>query len=196
MALLLLMVFNLVACSPIKLPSVSYYTLGSASGLADASTRGASTKKTLLLNDIVASSGYTTNKMLYANIPYKLKAFADNAWVAPPATMLLPMLANRIRQTHYFSAVVTSPYVGAADYVLSARLLVLQQEFLRPVSRVRMVLSVTVLNSRTHRVVGNRIFQSVAMAPRNNPYSGVLAANKDAQQIAFQVARYVKRKCA
>ena len=186
----------LAACSPVKLPNMNYYTLDSASNSLLISKRVSDTKKTILLNNIVANPGYDTAKMLYVNIPFKLKSFASHAWVAPPATMLLPVFVSSIQKLHYFSAVVTPPYVGESDYVMSAKLLTLQQEFLRPVSSVRMAVSLTLINNKTQRVIGNKVFQSIAVAPRNNPYSGVLAANKDAQQIALQVAKYVKRRCA
>lgn len=182
----------LMGCTPVKLPQVSYYQISSQSKSRVGVAKRVKTNKVLLVNDVVASPGFDTAKMQYVNIPYKLKSFAKHRWVAPPATMLLPILVSSLDQLNYFSAVVSTPYVGFADFVLTARLLTLQQEFLSPTSAERMVVSVTIVNSRTHRVVGSRVFQAVSQAPQNDPYSGVLAANKDASIISRGVARFVR----
>lgn len=184
---------SLMGCSPVKLPQISYYQISSQFKSSVGVAKRVKTNKILLVNDIVASPGFDTDKMQYVNIPYKLKSFAKHRWVAPPATMLLPILVSSLERLNYFSAVVSTPYAGFTDFVLTARLLTLQQEFLSPTSVERMAVSVTIVNSRTHRVVGNRVFQAVSQAPQNDPYSGVLAANKDASIISRGVARFVRQ---
>ncbi len=185
-----LLVITLLGCSPVSQLPLSTYTI-EPKVVAYAAGRHQVTSKTLLLNTMLASPGYDTAKMLYVNIPFKLKAYANNAWAAPPASMLESLLINSFRQMHYFSAVMTSPFSGRSNYVVSAKLLTLQQEFLHPVSEERMVVAVNVISTKDNSVVGERVFQSIVPAPENNPYGGVLAANKAAQSIASQVARYV-----
>lgn len=187
--LLIPIIFLITGCGPIPLPPLSTYNL-TARPVAVA-PRHALTSNILYVQNIIADPGFNTNKMLYVNIPYKLKAFANNAWVAPPAAMLLPMLVSSLQQTHHYKAVMTAPYAGVANEVLLVRLRKLQQEFLRPTSQERLELSVTVLNGKTNTVIKNKTFVSVVTAPTNDPYGGVLAANKAAQSLMEQIAHYV-----
>lgn len=153
----------------------------------------AKTTKSLLVLAPVASPGYNSSNMVYVMIPYDLQTYAYNRWVAPPAQMLLPILAQRIRNRHYFKAVVTAPFSGQSNYVLDTRLLILQQEFLRPTSQVRLLMQATLVNNTNNRVVASRRFQVVVDAPGNNPYSCVLAANQAVNVISKQIARFVIR---
>src|SRR3990167_4914830 len=141
-------------------------------------------KSTLLVTTPIAAPGYETSAMLYMKIPYQLKTYAENRWVSPPADLLLPLLANRIRLMHIYRAVVTPPFSGQATYQLNTQLLALQQEFMQPVSQVRLRVSATLIQIATGEVVASRVFESVQPAADNNPYSGVLATNKAANQIA------------
>ena len=183
------MMAALTACSPVSPPDVQKYVL-SPERYATMNRRPR-THKTLLINNMVANEAYSTNKMIYLNFPFSLKAFSRNEWVAPPAQMLQSMVGDRVLSRHYFKAVVFSPFVGNTDYILSLRLLILQQEFLQPLSQEHLALRAVLINGHNNRVVAERVFQSVLPAPGNNPYGGVLAANKMANEISDEVARFV-----
>lgn len=174
--------------SPVKLPQQSSYAItGPELGMSKQSR----TQKTLLVSLPIASSGYQTTKMVYVETPYKLNAFANNRWVAPPSEMLLPLLAERIRSVGYFKAVVTPPFSGMTNYRLDTQLLVLQQEFMRPTSLVRFVMQVTLINNASSQVIASRRFQVMVSSPENNPYSGVLAANKAADVMSQRITQFV-----
>ncbi|OGT49173.1 MAG: hypothetical protein A3E82_09480 [Gammaproteobacteria bacterium RIFCSPHIGHO2_12_FULL_38_11] len=147
--------------------------------------------KTLLVTTPIALPGYTSSRMIYVKIPYQLKSFSDHFWVAPPAELLLPLIAHRLQATRYFQAVVTSPFSGNANVQLNTKLLTLQQEFLQPVSCVRLVMEATLINTGTGQVIASQIFTAVVAAPGDNPYSGVLATNDAAHRIARQIAQFV-----
>lgn len=150
--------------------------------------------KTILVTTPIASPGYNSAAMIYVTIPYQLRAFADHGWIAPPAQLLLPLMANRLRATGDFRAVVTSPFSGVANYQLNTQLLTLQQEFLQPVSRVRLTMEATLINTADDHVIASRVFEVVVPAPDNNPYSGVLATNAAAHRVVNQIAKFVDRK--
>lgn len=175
---------------PVDLPAQKTYTI---SDLHPKSIRHypSKTKLTLLVSLPVASSGYTSSKMMYLSLPYELKAFADNRWIAPPARLLLPLFADALRRQHYFHAVVVSPFSGSADLTLKTDLVILRQEFLKPMSQVRLVVSASLINNETHAVVASRQFQALINAPGNDPYSGVLATNKAAASVARSLAKFV-----
>jgi len=175
--------------TPVKLARVSAYTIANTKSLA--TPRRSKTRLTLLVAQPVASAGYQSAKMVYVNVPYKLKAYADNVWIAPPADMLMPILSQQLRTKGYFHAVVTSPFSGVANYRLDTQLLVLRQEFFRPISVVRLVMQVSLINNANNRVTASRRFQVLVSAPENNAYSGVLATNKAAAILSRRVANFV-----
>lgn len=176
--------------SPVKLPAVSTYTIShSFISIPNASKTG----YTILMSMPVAASGYQSSDMIYVQKAYKLKSFANNRWASPPAEMLLPLMAQRLRSYGFFKAVVTPPFSGVTNYRLDTQLLVLQQEFLHPTSIVRMVMQATLVNNTTNRVVASRRFQVMVTAPDNNPYSGVLAANKASDIMSKRISTFVIR---
>lgn len=189
--LILITATLLVACGPVKMPVVSSYAISNMQSLR--AVKGSRTRLTLLVSVPVASPGYQSSNMIYVNIPYRLRSYANNQWVAPPASMLLPLLAQRIRVTGYFRAVLTPPFSGITNYRVDTQLLTLQQEFIKPVSDVRLVMQATIVNNSTSRVIASRRFQALVPAPGNDPYSGVLATNKAAASVTRQITRFVLR---
>lgn len=149
------------------------------------------TQLTLLVANIVANPGYQTSDMLYVIKPYQLQPFANNHWVAPPADLLTSLISERIRNANYFKAVVGSTFPEDAAYRLDIRLLVLQQEFLQPVSEVRMSLQATLTNNAERRVVASREFHTVVEASENSPYGGVLATQHAARMLSQEIADFV-----
>lgn len=180
-----------VACGPIATAPVSSYTLTS---LQTAHTPARTiTHLSLLVSTPVASPGYQTSAMIYMITPYELKSFADNRWVAPPGQMLLPLFVQSIRNTGYFSAVVSPPFSGLTRYHLDTQLLKLQQEFLLPTSVVRFSVQASLVSSRTSLVVASRLFEVVVPTQTNNPYGGVLAANQAAAIVSDRIAKFCMR---
>lgn len=187
----LFVIFLLSACAllrPVKLPRQGTYTI---SGPYIAIPTDSKTSRTILVSTPVASSGYQSSKMIYIQTPFKLRAYAKNRWIAAPAEMLLPLFAQRLRACGYFKAVVTPPFSGITNYRLDTQLLTLQQEFLRPTSLIRLVIQATLINTTTNRVLASRRFQVMVSAPGNNPYSGVLAANKAADIMSKRLSSFV-----
>lgn len=186
--------FLMVACgltSPVKLPPVYTYTLSSVLPTPQASTYHRSAS--LLVSMPVASAGYDSNHLIYEPLPFDLRAYADHQWAAPPAQMLMPLLAQAVRNQGYFKAVVTVPYSGMSQYHLETQLIALKQSFLKPVSAEIVTLQATLVNSQTHHVIASRQFTSTVRAPGNDPYSGVVAANQGIKQLTNFIARWVVR---
>jgi len=171
----------------------SHYTITNWPKKTDVTEQSVS-QHTILVMSPIASPGYQSSKMIYVMIPYQLKSFADHRWVAPPAELLLPLIANRLRAENYFKAVVTSPFSGSVTYQLNTQLLTLQQEFLQPESRVRLTIQATLVQVLTGKVIATRVFQAVIPASGNDPYDGVIAANKAAHVVLNEMAQFVVRK--
>lgn len=179
----------LTACA-VKLPPVSTYVL-TLPPVTSGPIVHPKTSYVLLVNQMTADPGYDSSQMIYVKTPAHLQPYAYNQWVAPPAQMFMPLIVGRIESKHYFRAVVLSPFSGATNYRLDTRLLILQQEFMHPVSEVRCVVRAVLVDTKTNRVIASRNFQAVVPAPGNNPESGVGAANLAARQVADQIAVFV-----
>ena len=188
----LLPLIFLTGCSlsPMKVTPMSTYIF-SHSSQSIAATPDSHSSKTLLITTPIASPGYDSSRMIYVTIPFQLRSFSNHRWAATPAQLLLPLMADAIRATHRFHAVVTTPFSGAAYYELNTQLLVLQQEFLQPISQVRLVVEVTLQDVTTGRVIANHVFQVLVPASENTPYGGVLATNQAVHQMLRKMVRYV-----
>lgn len=178
----------LTACGPIKTHPLTTYTLCTFN--PPKLSPKVKTHLTLLVSNPSANPGYQSAAMLYMRSPYQLQAYANNRWVAPPAQMIQPLLIQALRNTRYFEAVVSPPFAGIAQYHLDTQVLKLHQEFLVPASQIRFAVQATLINNKTGKVMGSRLFEALIPAPNNDPYSGVLAANRAAEVISKQIARF------
>jgi cholesterol transport system auxiliary component len=173
----------------VKMPVVSTYVFTAPTPTN--MSQSAQTAEVLLISTMTADPGYRTDRMIYVSVPAYLRPYARHAWVAPPAQMLMPLLAAHIESKKYFRAVVVPPFAGSSTYRLDTRLNVLQQEFTQPISQVRCVVQVLLMNNISGRVIASRQFQAIVSAPGNNPASGVAAANQAANQISEQIAQFI-----
>lgn len=178
----------LTACSPVKLPVTNEYQLNAYS-----SKQLAKRPKhlTLLITAPEAMADYQTEQMLYVNKPYKLEAFAKNAWSSPPAEMLYPLLMQSVQRSGFFHAVTSTPYAEEADYRLDTQLVRLQQNFLQKPSVLEFAIKVTLTHISDNKVIGSQIISQHIPCPMNTPYGGVIAANKASQNITAAVAQFV-----
>jgi len=174
---------------PVRLRPESLYTI--ASPQLTSFGKPVATSSILLLSQVVASPGYQSSRMIYVQKCFQLNAFADHQWAAPPAQMLTIVLAQQLRDQHYFKAILTPPFSSLSDYRLDVQLILLQQEFLTPVSVVRLTAQVNLVKVRENRLIGSSYFQVTVPAPGNNPYSGVLAINKASVLVSKQISHFV-----
>ncbi len=147
----------------------------------------------LLVSAPSASPGYGSSAMVYTMVPYKLMSYADSAWVASPAQMFLPLLSSTIRQMHTFKAVISAPVPSYTQYTLNTTIETMQQEFLQPVSQVRLVVLASITDNASQKVMASQRFSALVPAPGNDAYSGVLSMNAAAGKVANQIALFVKQ---
>ena len=188
---------ELTACNvmrPISVTPEKTYTIMQWPKKINVVPQYATTQKTLLVTTPIAAPGFESSQMIYVEVPYQLKSYANHRWVAPPASLLLQLIANRLSAAHYFKAVVESPFSGMAEFQLNMQLFTLQQEFLQPDSCVRLRIGVTLIRIATGDVLANHIFETTVPSPRNNPYSGVLATNEAATRLSDEIAQFTIKR--
>jgi len=125
-----------------------------------------------------ARPGFSTPMMAYTQRPNALEYFARNRWVDTPAHMLAPLLVQALEQSGGFRAVVQAPSSAVAAVRLDTELVRLEQDFGARPSRIRFTLRAQLIDAGTGRVLGSAEFDETEPAPSDDPYGGVIAANR------------------
>ena len=179
---------GLVGCNPMAVSPIYYYQLDNLKPVK--LPKCSKTHLSILVTMSIPNPGYETSAMIYTLTPYELGCYANSRWVAPPSEMLMSLLIQALQQTGHFCAVVSPPFVGMTSYRLNTRLLKLQQEFFCPVSHIRLVMEASLIKSGTNHIVASPLFEVLIPTPMNNPYGGVLAANKAVAIISYRIAQF------
>ena len=182
--------------SPTNTPSPVFYSLDTARsaasvpalGFAPAQTAGAT--RILIINPPHAAAGFDGQRIIYVREPHRLDYFAYSEWVDPPARMLGPLLVARIESSGAFRAVVLTPSAATGDWRLDTEIIRLQHEFQTQPSRVRFTLRATLVEDKTRRVLAWREFEAVAPASSDDPYGGVVAANRAVQSVLEELSAF------
>lgn len=138
---------------------------------------------TLIINPPRAAAGFDSQRIIYIREPHKLDYFAHSEWVDPPARMLGPLLVAAVQNSGAFSAVLLTPGAAVGDWRLDTEIIRLQHDFLTQPSRVRFTLRAYLVDSKTRRVLAWREFDDYALAASEDPYGGVVAANRAVQTV-------------
>lgn len=178
----------LAACSSVKLPATNDYQISAFSVKKIAHKPS---HHTLLVTAPEAVSGYQTDEMLYVKKPFQLEAFVKNEWVAPPANMLYPLLAQSLQASGYFYAVSSSPYTQGSDYRLDTQLLSLEQNFLKKPSVLHFSIKVVLTEVANNKVIASRVISEQQPCSMDTPYGGVLAANRASLLLTEKVVQFV-----
>ncbi|MFA6901791.1 MAG: ABC-type transport auxiliary lipoprotein family protein [Gallionellaceae bacterium] len=183
------MVLLLGGCSPLQpVKSASLRSYALEAQFAAAAT--ASGNLTLLVNTPGARSGFDSARMIYLKKPHEIDYFSENQWVDNPARMLAPLLVQALESTAQYRAVVTTRSAVTADLRLDTELVRLQQEFLAFPSQVRLTLRVQLIDMRNKAVLATREFDVTEPATSDDPYGGVLAANRAVKTALQQIADF------
>ena len=178
---------------PVAPPSV-YVLEGAretqAAPRAAASALASGSAPTLLLSATRSAPGYGSQHIVYVRVAHQLEHFAHSEWVDSPARMLEPLLVAALEQTGTFRAVGSATSAIVGELRLDTEVLRLQQEFGGGPSRVRFTLRASLTDNTTRQVISTREFDATAAADSDDPYGGVVAANRVVQQVLQQVASY------
>lgn len=140
-----------------------------------------------------AQPGFDSAEMVYVQRPYELEHFAKNRWAEAPARMLEPLLVQALARSGGFAAVLPSPSAVPAELRLDTELVRLQQDFRTRPSRVELTLRAQLIDVRDGRVLGARRFDEVERASSDDPYGGVVAANRAVRKLLAQLAAFCVR---
>jgi cholesterol transport system auxiliary component len=183
-----LIVLSLSACSSIKLPVTEQYQLTQFSHKVYQNPHGS---KTLFVSPPEALRGYDNIKMHYSTQAFQVKDFAHHSWLGAPAQMIHPLVTQSLQQSGYFRAVTSGIYSDKTDYRLDSQLLMLQQNFIQEQSSLFLVMKIVLNDVKNSKVIASKILQYQIPCPANNPYGGVLAANKAVRLFTEDTVKFV-----
>lgn len=191
----------LVGCASSLLPKPAappaLFTLSAESEAFAAPAPGAPTPTpTLIVNLPRAAPGFDTSQIVYVRRPYEIAYFAHNRWVDTPSTMLAPMMVGAIERSGAFHAVLGAPTSATGQLRLETELVRLQQDFSTTPSHVRLTLRATLVDATTRRVIAGREFDVRVNAPSDDPYGGVMAAQRAASQVLPGLAAFCAESVA
>ena len=177
---------------PTPAPQPSFYSLDRAPDRTPAAARApvipASAAPTLVVIPPRAAAGFDSQRIIYTRGAHKLEYFAHSEWVDTPARMLAPLIVAAIETGGTFRAVVPTPSATAGDIRLDTEILRLQQSFGDGPSRVRFTLRAYLVDNVSRRVLAWREFDETVAATSDDPYAGVVAANRAVQTVLEALA--------
>jgi cholesterol transport system auxiliary component len=190
-----LLLASVGACSALRptatLPP-SLYSLDSAKIDAGAARRAPAdvsvAASTLIVSPPHAAAGFDSQRIAYVREAHKLDYFAHAEWVDTPARMLAPLIVTAAESSGTFRSVVLTPTAAAGELRVDTEIVRLQQDFTSQPSRVRFTLRAYVMDSKTRRVLAWRVFDESVAAASDDPYGGVVAANRAVQTVLEQLA--------
>jgi cholesterol transport system auxiliary component len=143
-----------------------------------------------------ARPGFDTPQMAYTQRANALDYFAKHRWADTPARMLGPLFAQALEQSGGFRAVVQAPSLATASLRLDTELVRLQQDFGAKPSRVRLTLRAQLIDADSRRVLVSAEFDETEAAPSDDPYGGVIAANRALARLLERLAAFCAEAAA
>jgi len=184
----------LAGCSPLlpkPAPVAAQFALDGELPEATPAPRPGAGAPTLVVGTPRAAAGFDTRRIVYLRHAHELESFAYSQWVDTPAQMLVPMIARAIERTGAFRAVLQAPATAVGDLRLDTDLLRLQHEFLGSPSQVRLSLRAVLVDTSTRRVIAWREFDTSIASASDDPYGGVVAANRAVKVLLAELAAFV-----
>jgi len=137
-----------------------------------------------------ARAGFDTDQMAYTRRVSEIEYFSRNRWADTPSRMLAPALAQAIERSGAFRAVVRDVTAVHPDLRLETELIRLQQNFTVHPSRVEIAVRVQLVGSGTPSKLASAQFEESEVAPSEDPYGGVMAANRALSRLVGRVAEF------
>ncbi|PWB53466.1 MAG: hypothetical protein C3F18_07290 [Nitrosomonadales bacterium] len=150
----------------------------------------------LLVTRPRAHPGFDSPRMAYVRKPHELEYFSRNRWVDAPEKMLAPLLVQSFEASGAFGAVSQAAGGVAAQLRLDSEIVRLQQEFTVTPSRVRFTLRAQLVDVAGRRILATREFDVTENAASDDPYGGVVAANRAVQRTLCEAAAYFAAQAA
>jgi len=180
----------LAACTGLQPQPVEPQNIFLLEASAVATVPGPKTDQIIEIEMPRSRVGFDTAHMAYTRRPSEIEYFSRNQWADTPARMLAPALAQAIEQTGAFRAVVRDASAVHPDLRLETELIRLQQNFAVHPSRVEIAVRVLLIGSGATGKLATAQFEESEDASSEDPYGGVMAANRALSRLVGRVAEF------
>jgi len=136
---------------------------------------------------------YDTTQMAYSTRPYEIAYFSETEWAEKPSRMIQGLLVETLRNTHYFSAVLTPPYSGRYTHVLRSEILELRQDFTSQPAMLQLDMRFQ-LSGATGKLIASKDISIREPMREKTASAGVVAANQATAKLLRELARFVVEK--
>jgi cholesterol transport system auxiliary component len=188
--LLLAAAVLLAACTPLKLPQAESQSTFLLDAQPPAAQQAVRRDLALAVGETRAWPGFDGAAMAYTRRPSEIEYFARNRWAEPPARMIAPLVAQALERSGAFRAVVRARSPATAELRLDSELMHLLQDFRVRPSRVELALHAQLIDQRDGRVLAAQDFELTENAPSDDPYGGVVAANRALARLLGDLAAF------
>ncbi len=137
-----------------------------------------------------AEPGYDSRRMAYLEQDYRLDSFAEHEWVAAPATLLAPLLAQALRDSGAFASVNEDDRGIDTDLRLDTVIESFYQDFRTRPSEARVQVRVWLVNPAERRILATQVFSDTQPAKTEDPYGGVIAINQALGRLLPRIADF------
>ena len=198
--------FTLVAgCSalhPTAVEQPSFYSLDNvrtetrATMPAPAPSALPITAPTLIVNPPRAASGFSSQRIVYVREAHQLEYYAHSEWVDSPARMIAPLIVAAVGNSRSFRAAVLTPSAANGDLRLDTEIVRLQHDLSGKPGNVRFTLRATIVDNTTRKVLARSEFDETIASASDDPYGGVIAANRAVQVVLEQLVGFCSETAA
>ncbi|HVN37801.1 MAG TPA: ABC-type transport auxiliary lipoprotein family protein [Myxococcota bacterium] len=180
----------LAGCSlllPTRAPAPRLFTLQPSFTTVDGAADPAS-RRTIAISPPSAGPGFEGPRMAYVTRPYEIQYFATHEWVEPPARLLAPLLRVALARRGRLRVVEANEAEPPA-LRLETEIVALQHEFTVRPSQVRFALRAR-LDDASGRFVAETEIEATEQADSEDPYGGVVAANRAVGRVLEELAAW------
>ena len=173
---------------------VQHYTLRATAPVA--STQASRPGRGILQIAAIDVPDWLDGTAMYYRLDYRadgrLATFANSDWIAPPATLLEPLLQNAILAGGGWRAVIGPRNPATADASLQIRLDDFSQAFSQPQASTGVLdATATLISTHDEHVIAQRHFHVEVAAPTPDAQGGAKALDDASAKFADALRRWV-----
>jgi cholesterol transport system auxiliary component len=149
---------------------------------------------TLLVLAPETNAIYDTTQMAYTTEAYQIGYFSQNEWAETPSQMIQPLIVQTIRNTGFFSEVVSPPHFGRHTFALRTEIQELKQDFTSDPATLQLAMRFDLSREATNEVTATKELSVQEPMREKTPYAGVVAANDAMAKLLRELAKFIVDK--
>jgi len=149
---------------------------------------------TLLVLAPETNAIYDTTQMAYTTEAYQIGYFSQNEWAETPSQMIQPLIVQTIRNTGFFSEVVSPPHFGRHTFALRTEIQELKQDFTSDPATLQLAMRFDLSREATNKITATKELAVQEPMREKTPYAGVVVANDAMAKLLRELAKFIVDK--